>query len=350
MVGSADADARLSADAVEYIYPQRFDAHSPAALQHLLDHGYAVIRGVLSDDEVVTALDLTWRYLEGLGTGIQRDDPATWSDDRWPITVAGAIIPGLGIGQSEAQWFVRSRQAVKQAFATIWNTEDLLTSFDGMCLWRPWPLNPDWKTQGGWLHIDQHPIGRPGFQCIQGLVNLLPMAPEIGGNVLVPGSHKDHDQVASRYSKRLQRVPTYVDHFRYPSNDPLLKPATVHLEPGDLLLWDSRTVHCSGPGQGDVAPAPKLLRAVSLVCMMPRAAATAEVLEQRKTAPAQLISTTNWTDRFVDIDKNYPELRDGARSKYTLPQEPSLDAHELRLVGYSDDEIKQLTQRPVSRL
>merc|ERR1712039_1148588 len=108
--------------------------------------------------------------------------------------------------------------------------------------------------------------GRPGKQCIQGLVNLLPMSPEIGGNVLVPGRHKEHDQIPTKYGKRIAKLGSEIDHFRFPSNDPLLSGlATVHLEPGDLLLWDSRTIHCSGPGEGNLDPAPQLLRAVSLL-------------------------------------------------------------------------------------
>lgn len=348
---SSDDDARLEHGSVRYLHPERFDAGSRSSLAHLHEHGYVVIRNALSNEEVSRTLDLTWSYLESLGTGIRRDDVETWGDERWPLMVDGAIIPGLGIGQSEAQWFVRSRPAVKKAFAAVWGTDDLLVSFDGMCLWRPWHIRPEWKTRGGWLHVDQHPIGRPGMQCIQGLVNLLPMSSNIGGNVLVPGSHKDHAQIPTKYSSRLQKIATEVDHFRYPANDPLISgPSTVHLEPGDLLLWDSRTIHCSGPGEGHSEAEPRLVRAVSLVCMMPRSRTSSDVLEQRKAAPAGLVSTTNWTDRFVSTDANYPQLSKGDRSKYKLPAVPVLDTAQLRLVGYSDEEISKLSSHTTSRL
>lgn len=351
MADCLDGDARFELGAVEYVRPTRFEAGSKASMDFLDEHGYVVIRSVLAPEEVTKALDLTWRYLEDLGTGIQRDDTATWTDERWPITVDGAILPGLGIGQSEAQWFIRGRPAVKETFRALWGTDELLVSFDGMCLWRPWQLKPEWKTKGGWLHVDQHPIGRPGLHCVQGLVNLLPMSPTIGGNVLIPGSHKDHEHIPTKYGNRLQRIATEVDHFRYPANDPLLaRPVTVHLEPGDFLLWDSRTIHCSGPGEGALDPAPQLLRAVALVCMMPRDKTSAAVLEQRKSAPTGLISTTNWTDRFVDTDRNYPPLSSGKRSRYTLPKAPVLDAQQLRLVGFTDDEIRKTTAQPISKL
>lgn len=39
-------------------------------------------------------------YLDELGTGIDRRDPSTWSDDRWPTAVHGGIIRSQGIGHS----------------------------------------------------------------------------------------------------------------------------------------------------------------------------------------------------------------------------------------------------------
>ncbi|MDA7771462.1 hypothetical protein N8946_01785, partial [Pseudomonadales bacterium] len=127
--------------------------------------------------------------LRKFGTGINRNDPNTWDNERWPTAVHGGILPGHGIGQCDAQWYIRDVPNVRQSFAAVWDTEELLVSFDGVSLWRPWSFNPEWKTGlgGSWLHIDQHPLGRPGKQCVQGLVNLLPTTPNTGGNVVIPG-------------------------------------------------------------------------------------------------------------------------------------------------------------------
>ena len=71
-------------------------------------------------------------------------------------------------------WFVRTRPKVKQAFSQVWGTDDLITSFDGCGVFRPWGFNPDWKTDGGWWHVDQNSrlSGGNGYECVQGLVNL----------------------------------------------------------------------------------------------------------------------------------------------------------------------------------
>ncbi len=325
-----------------YTHVPRFGAGSQESLDHLESEGFVVIANALSPAEAEHALDLTWNYLEGLGTGIDRHDLATWGDDRWPIVTSGGIIPALGIGQSEAQWFTRSIPSIKTAFASIWDDDDLLSSFDGMALWRPTDIDPGWETTrgGSWLHVDQHPISRPGFHCVQGAVTLMTGSPATGGNILIPGSHKWFADIPDQYAERLGRLPVQLDHFRFPADDPRLHatpPIMAHLEAGDLMLWDSRTVHCSSPGL-EPAPAtdpnkPSLIRAASLVCMMPKSRASDDVLAQRRAAVPTLTSTTNWSDRFYNTD-TYPEMqRADDVSRFQLPPVPQLTAQQQALVG-----------------
>lgn len=202
-----------------------------------------------------------------------------------------------------------------------------------------------------------------------GLVNLLPMDETCGGNVLIPKSHKDFVNIEKKYPERLSKVPTSIDHFRYPPNDPLLaedapeKPIMCHLEVGDLLLWDSRTIHCSAPSLKEPETMrPELLRAVSLICMMPRSKCPEEVRQRRKRAPLLLNSTTNWSNVWVPLDdspvvlfhqdmKAYPDTNG---YKYQVLRPPALTREQLLLVGYNDAEIGRgeypNTVRPVSKL
>ena len=321
-----------------YTYVPRFAPGARDGMAYLDAHGYVVIAGALNADECSRALDLTWDYLEQLATGIDRNDVATWDDERWPTAVHGGILPGHGIGHSAAQWFIRAVPNVKRSFAAVWDTDELLVSFDGMALWRPWAINPAWKTNrgGSWLHIDQHPITRRGKHCVQGLVNLLPMSPRTGGNVLIPGSHQKFATIPDVYPQRLGRVPLSVDHFRFPSDDPMLAgtpPIMSHMEAGDLLLWDSRTIHCSSAALEPPDATPKLMRAVSLVCMMPKRLAPADVLEERRRAVDGVISTTNWTDRFINADK-FPQITSVANgARYHRPPAPELNDYQRALVG-----------------
>lgn len=326
----------------KYVHVPRFAAGSKASVEYLEAEGYVVIAGALSATEASRALDLTWDYLEELGTGVDRNDVETWGDDQWPVNVHGGIVPSQGIGHSAAQWYIRSVPSVKKAFAAVWDDEDLLVSFDGMALWRPTDVDPSWATDrgGAWLHIDQHPISRPGRQCVQGAVTLTTTSPGIGGNIVVPGSHKWFANINERYAERLASIPIDQDHFRFPTDDPQLRdtpPIMAHMEAGDMMLWDARTVHCSSPGTGSVPmtdrSAPALLRAASLVCMMPKAHSNEEVIAMRRKAVINRTSTTNWSDRWINADEFPMVLQAGDPTKYRLPPVPDLDEKQRALVG-----------------
>ncbi len=57
-------------------------------------NGYAVIEGVLSDDEVTAELDRLWGFVETISPSVKREDPSTWyahpdvndGEDPWPHT------------------------------------------------------------------------------------------------------------------------------------------------------------------------------------------------------------------------------------------------------------------------
>ena len=329
---------------IKYERVPRLQPGSRESVAYLREHGYVVIANALDSQQAKTALDGLWDYLEGLGTGIDRTDIQTWGNDRWPTEVHGGILPSYGIGHCQAQWFIRDIPKVKQAFSGLWDTDDLLVSFDGVSLWRPWSFNPAWKTNLGssWFHIDQHPIGRTGLHCVQGLVNLRPTSESTGGNVIVPGSHRMFPEIPKLYAERLARIDPSIDHFRFPKEDPLILekgPITCHMEAGDLLLWDSRTVHCSNPGSGEDLPDNELIRAISLICMMPRSKSNDEVISRRKAAISKRTSTTNWSDRFVNADQ-FPQITSAENAeKFTWPLAPELNDNQLKLVGWTDAEL-----------
>ena len=331
---------------IAYEHVPRFAPGDQEGIRYLEEQGYVVIANALSQKQADEALAKLWDYLERLDTGIDRNNSETWDDDRWPTAVHGGILPGHGIGHCEAQWYIRDIPAVKKSFAAVWNTDDLLVSFDGVSLWRPWSKNAAWKTGlgGTWLHIDQHPIGRPGKHCVQGLVNLLPTSPDTGGNVMVPRSHLLHDRIPELYRERLARIDKSIDHFRFPKDDQLFNeypPITCHMEAGDLLLWDSRTIHCSSPPTDTKTSAPddsSLVRAISLICMMPRSKSNPDVIERRKAAVANVTSTTNWSDVFVNADK-FPDIVATPAGKYQRPAPPTLNASQKLMVGYTPEEL-----------
>lgn len=333
---------------ITYEHVPRFVTADPEAKRYLDEHGYVIVANALTTEQANQSVSLLWDYLEELGTGIDRHKVDTWGDDRWPTAVHGGILPSYGIGHSAAQWFIRDVPNIKASFAQVWDgDDDLLVSFDGVTIWRPWTHNADWKTNAGnsWLHIDQHPIGRPGKHCVQGLVNLLPTSPATGGNVVVPGSHRLFEHIPAQYKERLDRIHSSVDHFRFPNDDPNLahtQPIMCHMEAGDLMLWDSRTIHCSAPSLQTPTAGAELLRAASLICMMPRSKSNAKVIEKRKHAVETRTSTTNWSDRFIDADAFPNILAAPQRDSYQWPKVPTLNANQLKMVGWTEQELASL--------
>lgn len=77
-----------------------------------------------------------------------------------------------------------SEPAIIDAFTKIWNTPELLVSFDGANLTLP---HPDRQPNAAWPHVDQSPK-RKGLQCVQGLLNLAPNGPRDGGLIVLKGS------------------------------------------------------------------------------------------------------------------------------------------------------------------
>jgi len=86
---------------------------------------------------------------------------------------------------------------------------------------------------------------------------------------------------------------------------------TIEKTAKGLVLWDSRCVHCSAPGrypvvascpESEAAPAPpELLRIVSYVCMTPKQKATPEVLQQRREAYRDRLTTSHWAHLFSPV-------------------------------------------------
>jgi hypothetical protein len=281
----------------------RFDVDDPAFLAHLEEHGYAVLKDVASSSERIAAEMLLWQFLKEQA-GIDRDDPATWSDENFERIgcVGTGIIDGGGIGQSDFLWCLRLLPTVKTAFAKIWGTDDLLTSFDAANVFRPWQHKELGfsRTHGGWYHVDQG-RGAPGLQAVQGLVSLLDADLSTGGLVVIPHSHKHHEELV-----RFQ----YTDdnYFSVPAFDSIMElpKKLITCRAGDLVLWDSRCVHCNAPGRLSAmevhrsAP-PKLLRAVGYICMTPKSKASEDVLRLRREAYEQRITTNHWPHLFNPV-------------------------------------------------
>ena len=228
-----------------------------------------------------------------------------------------------GGGHTSAIWHVRAQPAVHAAFAAIWNTDDLIVSFDTTLAWRPWWLHDEGhqgsatgQDQDGWrprverLHCDQNPLHKPGRACVQGMVPLISVSPLVGGLQVVPRSHTAETQqhLVAAYPEAVADAEH--DWVELAPDDPYIgRGKLVPANAGDLILWDSRAIHGGLVGAGeavDVAELEvrrprecKLARLAMAVCMVPRAHAPPEVLQQRRDAFAKGLTLTHWPNQYV---------------------------------------------------
>ncbi|CAF1569505.1 unnamed protein product, partial [Didymodactylos carnosus] len=303
---------------VDYTEPiPRFSVSSPTSVQegvdYLHENGYAVFSNVLSDDEIKTNKDLLWEFLEQLpNSHIKRDKPETWSDN-WPGMSYTGILYDQGIGQSKFVWSVRNNRNIKKVFSDIWQTNELLVSFDGAGCFRDWSYDDSWKTSNGWIHVDQHPIKKPNQCCVQGLVAITDNDESTGGLIVYPKSHH-------RFSELVGLIPPWDvghDYVKIQPEHQILKQINssekivfklVKCKAGDLVVWDSRVIHCNTPAFKIPSHKMKydLIRIVAYVSMSPTSFVSEgqnyktldEFRKLRKKCVISNCTTTHWSQEL----------------------------------------------------
>lgn len=120
------------------------------------------------------------------GLGFKRDDPSTIHKDHLPDINEKGMCLGYAVSHESFTWGVRQEPKVIEAFEKVYGTEDLIVSFDSIGV--GFPGRKDIQANKPWPHQDQDPL-KPGFRCLQGLVNLLPNGPKDGGLIVCKGAH-----------------------------------------------------------------------------------------------------------------------------------------------------------------
>lgn len=191
------------------------------------------------------------------------------------------MLLNYGAAHEDFVWDVRSEEGVVTAFEKVFNTKDLIVSFDAInygfsnrtCM----PSNKPWP------HQDQDPA-KPGFRCLQGLVNLLPNGPNDGGLIACKGGHLLSEQFHKDMAAE-ERIPAWTPEWYGYTEAGMkwlekagLEWVKVEARPGDLIVWDSRTPHYNVPAKEQQD------RLAIYTCFMPVADVTQEDLIRKKEA------------------------------------------------------------------
>ena len=189
------------------------------------------------------------------------------------------------MAHSDTMWELRTHPNVLSLFRRLWQSPDIVTGFDGFGvshgdLVLPW-------------HVDQT---CPSTSCIsiQGILALSSHDPRTGGLSLMVGSHRKHSDVLAEIDGNHDEEWQYhdVDMDRLHGVTDTFTPT---LSPGDMCVWDSRTIHRVVEGNGSRAR-----RITAYLSFEPRSQVSESTALRRLEALKKGIATTHWASRFVD--------------------------------------------------
>lgn len=219
------------------------------------------------------------------------------------------------------------------AFAKIWGTDELLVSFDSLNVTLP--NRTDKPARKPWPHVDQSPH-KQGLHCVQGIINLSHAGPEDGSLMLLPRSHTFNEEFWS--TQREESTWPEIDWCRFTEEETRwfaskgLKPQKVEAEPGDLILWDSRTVHWGG----EPSDKSDTIRTVIYATYTPARLATPEALAEKQRVFEVHGATTHWPHDNIFLRPLLAHLPDGSldpRNRTEPREKPQLTDQLLKLAG-----------------
>jgi hypothetical protein len=191
------------------------------------------------------------------------------------------------------------------------------------------------------------------MQCVQGILNLAPNGPNDGGLIVLKGSSALNEQVFKEH-ETTDNTWGPADWFGFTAEQVAwftsrgCEALKVCADPGDLILWDSRTVHYNTLPETDAIRSvlcksrqsfPKGLTSSSPcyadICYTPASYAKKEDLEMKTKLFKDRIGTTHWPHANI-FPNNRKQKRLGVEETYerTRPiNEPEETPQILRLAG-----------------
>ena len=208
--------------------------------------GYSIIPNILSTDDIQYCKELfkSWQHT------IPNHD------------ITHKTIDPHGIyryhqsGHTRHAWYIRTRPTVQNIFKQLWNTDELIVSFDGCCY-----IPKEWTTKDTcWTHTDQA-ANSTGLKCYQGLVSLTDNRERTF--VVYKGSHTYHEEYFKQQNISNSKKWQLIDKDTL--NTIESSKTILHVPAGALVIWDSRTFHQNQYGKPNIEE-----RMVQYVCYLPK--------------------------------------------------------------------------------
>ncbi|KAF2092033.1 phytanoyl-CoA dioxygenase [Saccharata proteae CBS 121410] len=295
--------------------------------------GYAVIKGAIPIERAKGYQQRAFNWLKSFDTPLDLSDPSTWTEANLPVQSKINTFSAYCVSHESFMWDARMEPGVLEPFQTLWGTDELLVSFDALNV--TFPGRTDRPPKGAWPHVDQSPF-RKGLQCCQGVINLSPAGPKDGSLVVFPGSHALMDEffatqtTPDEWDKRDLYLFSEQQIAWWKARG--IEPRKIEAEPGDLLLWDSRTVHWGAEPELDS----EVIRTVIYASYAPAAWASEETLAEKAKVFKLWSGTTHWPHDNVVFRDARARLEDGSmdpRNRDEPMERPVLSDALLKLAG-----------------
>jgi len=140
------------------------------------------------DEMIINKWDLLEHLTKNFDTPIDRNNKDSYKQIHELFPNHKMLLQHWKVGHSKLAWNVRQNPKVIEAFKKIWDSDDLITSFDGASIYI---LDKPTRESKSWFHVDQS-YTRNGFECIQSWVNAYDTNEGDATLVILENSNKYH--------------------------------------------------------------------------------------------------------------------------------------------------------------
>jgi len=246
--------------------------------------GVSIIKNVLDpeycDNTFYEICDTLNYVTSNLDKPFDVNNSSTWNTLEKLKPVKGMIFQNWGLGHCQPIWNLRCNRNIINVFEKIYETNDLLVSYDAFSFLPPPEITRKNWHSNSWYHCDQK-LSNDFLECYQGWISLTDT--DIGDATLsvILKSHRMHYDF-----KRIFNIEEKGDFVMMKDHiDELLRmfPFVEHritCPKGSLVLWDSRLLH-----SGDLPLKTRKnanFRCVSYLCYTPRSLCTPSNLKRKK--------------------------------------------------------------------
>lgn len=242
-------------------------------IQQLKEDGYTIIHNVYNNDEI----NEYWKEFNLWHTNVPE------LEELHNLIDFNGIFKHHQVGHQRFAWLARTNPKILNIFKQLWNTDDLVCSFDGCCYYSPDYVGEPYY----WTHTDQS-SRKKGVQCYQSFLSLT------NNNertlLLYKGSHLLHEDYFVTMEIDEPRDWNILDQNYV--NELVEDKIYLNVKAGDLVIWDSRTFHQNTCGNSSCCEE----RLVQYLCYLPKDDEKNDIKQrnQRRKYFEKLRTTSHW--------------------------------------------------------